>query len=106
MKYLKPVGFWRQTLDSKENLPYPTEMVDQNWSFKERAMVIEYLDSCKAIDHYKGSALCRICKEWLGSADCSDGTYIFPEKYQHYILKHNVKPPGDFIDHVFKEMIK
>ena len=98
MSNIKPLGFWRQTVNSKENLPFPTEMIDTSWSKSEKKQVINYIKSFKPGNHQKGTASCRICNERLGSGECSDGNYVFPEKFEHYLEKHNVKPPQEFVN--------
>jgi hypothetical protein len=36
----------------------------------------------------------------MGSHDLTDGVFVWPEGYAHYIEKHDVKPPREFIEHV------
>lgn len=69
-------------------------------------MVISYLRSQPTEHYYKGWSWCRICdKDRLGDSDQSDGVYLWPSGYVHYLEKHKVKPPQDFIDHV-KRMLR
>lgn len=49
---------------------------------------------------YKGSSLCRFCGCVNGSADLTDGAWVWPEGYAHYLLAHGVVPPQAFVDHV------
>jgi hypothetical protein len=100
MKKLKEIGFWRATFCSSENLPFPTEMVDTSWNGTEKKKVIAYIKSIPIGNFQKGISLCRICQKPLGSGDAFDGIYVFPEKYEHYLEKHNVKPPQEFIDSI------
>lgn len=39
---------------------------------------------------YKGTARCRLCSKSLGSRDFTDGTFMWPEAAEHYVLGHAV----------------
>lgn len=97
------VGFWKDCKDSERHLE-PLSMVDNSWYGIELEAVLKYIENgyCPSnFFRYRGMAICRICKEGLGNTDIvgPDNIYMFPEKYEHYIIKHNVKPPQHFIDH-------
>jgi hypothetical protein len=70
---------------------------------EELEKVASYFDNGKAINHYMGYSSCRLCGEDLGASDCSDGTYIWPSKCSHYLRKHRIFLPGDFMDHVLNK---
>ena len=53
---------------------------------------------------YKGSSECRICRQSNGSCDMTEGPWIWPEGFTHYITAHHVKPPQEFIDYVMEKM--
>lgn len=103
----KRIGFWSKS-DS------PDKHIDLSWDVNERSLVIDYLKNAKVKDHYLGNANCRLnCKKQIktvsgmyddglaiGCADMTDGEYIFPEGYVHYVEVHGVKPPVDFINHI------
>lgn len=97
---LKAIGYWCRNINEKSNLPYPSEFIDENWDKDELLKVAEYIQCCEPIEYWRGFSTCRLCGECLGTTCLSDGTYIFPEKFEHYLLEHNVKPPQEFIDHV------
>jgi hypothetical protein len=93
------VGFWKTSL-AEECL----NCADPDWKttheFEYKA-VLAYLDFGMDEKSYKGSAKCRICGAKLGSSDMltPDMKWRFPEKFQHYITKHDVVPPSEpFID--------
>lgn len=46
--------------------------------------------------------LCRVVfgRENMGSNDLTDGTYIWPEGFVHYLEKHAIRPPEAFVKHV------
>lgn len=99
----KRVGFWFDPKhpDSTPGLPKVETMVDTSWGTKERNIVISYLGTTVGLESiaYRGWSDCRICGESNGSCDETDGEWIWPSGFLHYIEDHNVKPPQDFIDH-------
>ena len=36
----------------------------------------------------------------MGSSDLTDGTWLFPEGLVHYVRRHALKPPEDFLQHM------
>jgi len=103
---LKKVGFWRRTEDTKilgptgELLPWPTDHVDHDWDMHEKMDVLAHMRiNGKESNRYRGFSLCRICECANGSCDISDGTYVWPQGFDHYIMEHDVKPPQEFIEH-------
>ncbi|MFI5297271.1 MAG: hypothetical protein ACHREM_04170 [Polyangiales bacterium] len=119
----KKVGFWTETLTPKElgsvpsvivayalelfvgacvadGLPDPKTMVDTTWSSAERAAVVAYLRAAPIVENYFGWSDCRICGCRNGSSERSDGVYLWPDGFAHYLEAHHVKPPTDFIAHV------
>jgi hypothetical protein len=109
---LPKIGFWRpdESLiehypSDSEELRYPTAVsaVDESWTGPERDVVLFHVKNGTVVDQYRGSSMCRICGIWNnGSTDYSDGSYVWPEGYGHYIEKHAVKPPQEFIDHCLR----
>ncbi len=102
---MKAIGFWvDEDDDFDENLPHPREFVDENWDPRERAVVLDYLQNGNEYMACLGCSWCRfrcgIADSEMGSKTLSDGAYIWPEGYPHYIEHHNVKPPEDFLNHV------
>lgn len=85
-------------------LPLAMDYVDATWSEVEREKVALYLKTGKEFGSWRGNSWCRFrCGERLhGFRDLTDGTYIWPESFAHYIENHNVKPVQEFIDHVLK----
>ena len=122
---LKHLGYWHSvSIDPKTNLPLktghdfreyernfgegglplPGEWVDDSWSLVERAKVVTYLKGAGMIEGWMGGSWCRFgCRDLdMGSTDLSDGTYVWPEGFSHYVEKHGVKPPDEFIRHVLQ----
>ena len=50
-----------------------------------------YVPEPKGEYQFFGFANCRLCGEELGNTDLTDpnNKYLFPEKWEHYIEKHN-----------------
>lgn len=90
------VGYWPQ-----EGL---TEgAVDEAWDIAERAVVIDYLETAPQVRFYRGMSHCRVCHCFNGSTEHSDGVYLWPQGYSHYLREHGVKPPAEFIAHIFSQ---
>lgn len=104
MMMMKRIGFWHGS--SSPSLPHPIEFVDATWSEVEREAIASYLKSRdgRLVTTYRGFSHCRICNCSNGSQDISDGVYLWPSGYAHYIEAHHVKPPQAFIDHVLGTM--
>jgi hypothetical protein len=86
-------------------MPLPHEWIDKSWNEAERQAVLAYLRVQPAWEHWRGYSWCRFdgCdNRRLGTTDRSDGTYVWPEGFAHYIEKHGVKPPDEFIRHVLR----
>ncbi len=111
---LTHIGFW---LDKKPKLDpenygeinedgihrsWPIENVE--WNDFERDVVLDTLSKGSSGASYKGSSSCRICGKRLGTCDVFNDQYVWPDKYDHYITEHGIKPPDHFIDHCFKEI--
>ena len=108
-KPLIPVGYWCDPDDPKEaNLPDPRHSVDPHWDPTERDAVAQYLRQGAEHTAYKGTSWCRFnCgfSEWsMGSRDLTDGVYVWPEGLPHYLEKHQVKPPEEFLAHVREQL--
>ncbi len=101
---LKEVGFW------DPDGPNPHTMVDLAWARTEREMVLRYLADGLVKEHWMGDSWCRFgC--WsgemvpeMGSRDHTDGVWVWPEGFHHYITHHSVKPPQEFIDHIKRNL--
>lgn len=113
---LKKIGFWSKVsrcdpvaefVDEILNaiftkLPDPRDHVDRSWDSYEREMVRKYLANGVVHQSYFGSAQCRMCHlvDGNGSRDFTDGVYLWPEGFAHYLEAHWVKPPQEFVEHV------
>jgi hypothetical protein len=118
---IRKVGFWaerapRGNVDLTSLLgplvsralgvtPYPPveRFIDLAWNPRERAAVLAYVRNGRVCESYFGWSDCRLCGAENGSRDLTDGTYVWPEGFGHYIEKHAVKPPSDFVHHVLRQ---
>lgn len=92
----KALGYWSEDVK-------PQDYVDKSWDTAQRNAVVEYLDfsaQSKVLYRWRGSSRCRFCNIRNGSQCFTDGTYVWPSGFGHYLMEHGVKPPQEFIDHV------
>ena len=92
------IGFWFS--EKQPELPKPQDQVDAAWDPAERDRVIAYLNNGKVDNAYRGMSRCRICATFNGSEDLTDGTYVWPSGLAHYLEKHAVRLPSDFVAYV------
>jgi hypothetical protein len=100
---LKRVGYWRMYPKSSAfvKLPWPVEQADPTWCEAERERVVRYLRFAGRVHQaWFGHSRCRICSIDNGCQDMTDGTYVWPSGYAHYVEAHAVKPPEEFVKHV------
>lgn len=83
---------------------HPKDHVDQSWNeprdkLQKRA-VLSFIKAGIKVNKTKGWANCRICGEPLGCCDLllPGGRFLCPDQYDHYIKRHNVKPPSLLIE--------
>lgn len=102
MSALIPIGYWRRNGERSSSLPDPRTLVDKEWLGSERDVVVRYLRRGDVHEQYRGSSHCRICDVVNGSQDLTDGVYVWPRGFAHYVEEHLVRPPQEFIDHVLR----
>lgn len=93
------VGFWRGHGSDNDQYPDVKDYVDYSWDKSEKRQVLSHVTSGKEGRRQRGSSKCRICGESNGSTDITDGVYVWPSGFAHYITAHGVKPPQNFISH-------
>lgn len=99
---LLAIGYWFGRHDPK--LPLPELFIGDPWNEEEKKATIEHIKKGKEYATSAGFSTCRICKQIMGSRDYSDGLFIYPAKFEHYIEVHNLKPPKAFIDHALNRL--
>ncbi len=83
----------------------PRDFVDPSWDPLERSRVARHLSAGRVLASYRGMSWCRMgCApgSGMGSRDLTDGVYVWPEGYVHYLLLHAVRPPAEFVRHVLE----
>jgi hypothetical protein len=99
MRNFPKVGFW--SFEDEPDLPDPREYVDTKWDRDELTRVVAYLDAAYFTDYvYFGYSTCRFCGLTNGTHDLTDGTFIFPEGFVHYLRDHSVRPADEFLEHI------
>lgn len=87
--------------------PNPVDHIDETWDLLERTIVARYLRMGRVVHGGYGYAWCRICGvNDNGYRDLSDGTFVWPEGFAHYVEKHSVRPPKEFVEHVMTQIRK
>ena len=99
---LRLIGYWRS--DSDPSLPDPAAFVDKAWDEDERHQVDWYFSHGTMLRVAMGFSRCRVCGEPNGSAEFTDGTYVWPEGLAHYVREHAVRLPNPVIEHVKRRL--
>jgi len=96
---VRAVGFWFSS--NNTSLPRPQWLVDPTWSLEERAVVVRYLRSGTAAQHWCGYSWCRfecgVDRSEIGASDLTDGEWLWPEGLAHYVGAHSVRVPDELI---------
>lgn len=92
MILVRQEGFWSDTYR-------PADHLDPTWRGPERAACLRFIRAGTRTHLSKGWAECRICGEKLGSSDLllPGGHYVCPDRFDHYLRKHRLKPSSRFI---------
>ncbi len=111
---LTKIGFWAAQPDELlsvllnvlDPLPDPRTLVDPDWEKADREKLAAYLDAGERVETFFGYSWCRFgCDNHseMGTADLSDGVYLWPEGLSHYVRVHKVRLPEAFARHARKE---
>src|SRR5687768_18516628 len=90
------IGYWR----SGDGWPDPRDLIDGSWSDQERELVASYFEQGFVAWAFAGFSDCRLCGKLNGSAEFTDGVYLWPEGLAHYVREHSVKLPDEVLVHV------
>ncbi|WP_438027423.1 hypothetical protein [Sorangium sp. So ce233] len=98
MLELRRIGYWRSTAEPL--WPDPAWFVDENWASSERTRVLAYLRDGVILWVAGGHSWCRFrCgTHACGSAELSDGRFLWPEGLAHYVEGHGVRLPDEFVE--------
>lgn len=98
MPVLTRIGYWRS--ESQKQWPDPADFVDEAWDEEERHMVASYLKSATVPWAAAGYSPCRLCGKPNGSAELTDGVFLWPEGLSHYVSDHAVRLPTRVVSHI------
>jgi len=97
LSQLRPVPEW----------PLPSHAIHAEWDAAERERVITYLEQCYETGFMEpeSHALCRLgcAPEQVtdrGAGCLTDGTWQFSASLLHYVRRHGLRPPEDFLSHM------
>jgi hypothetical protein len=97
----KLIGYWCG--DDSPMWPDPSDFVDEEWDATERETVASYLMQGLAVEWAElGFSNCRMCGKTNGSAEYTDGTYVWPEGLSHYVRDHAVRLPTEVVDYILR----
>ena len=85
-------------------LPHPEALVRLGWNRAERPGILAYLRAGQEWIRYNGWSYCRfecgVAPRKLGDRDLTDGGGMGPEGLAHYVAKHSVHLPDEFVGHM------
>ena len=91
------ICYWDQTPGGSS---WPTP---GTWDPTTKAKVIRHLQASYYYQGWMGYSWCRLCELTANGTTCrTDGKYVFPEGTVHYVEKHDVLLPADFVTHVLQ----
>jgi hypothetical protein len=99
---VKVIGYWRDEYEPQ--WPDPRAFVDASWEQSERDAVARYLETGGFVPWWMlGYSECRFCGIVNGDGERCDGVYIWPQGLPHYIREHDVRLPGEVVEHILSE---
>jgi len=94
------MGFWSCGYADSQNKRAQEALDCVNFMTKEEvSALLTYIKNSCMCESYMGFADCRVCGLRLGTMDMetADKKWIFPEKWEHYITEHGVRPAEEFV---------
>jgi hypothetical protein len=88
------LGYWTAEPDG---FPHPRHLVDPSWEVQSRTRIVHYLKSAQVRESYCGRSPCRFVCGANGCEDRSDGQWLWPDGLAHYVEKHHVRLPNEFV---------
>lgn len=92
---LRLIGYWKGSL--RDEYPFPQELTAKYVSGGADKLA-EYLESGALFARHRGHSWCRFgCSEPNGSAELTDGKWVWPEGLAHYLRRHPIALPSEFV---------
>lgn len=98
MKHVKDLIslYFDDNLNLKGSVPFSDEESDV-------VQIIKYLDSGVVWNAAACFKNCEICGDFAGlQTNLQDSVWLWPRYLNHYVLKHHVKLPPEFLSHIRK----
>lgn len=96
------VGYWRG--ETSPHQPDPTDFIDPEWDDDDRLQVAAYLQAGTIPWVGAGHSTCRICGLPNGSAEFTDGVFLWPAGLAHHVEEHRVRLPEPVLVHIRKRL--
>lgn len=97
---LKSIGYWPEKYDE---YAAPDFLADNTMDERLRSQIVAYLDQGEELFAWLGFSHCRfrcgIGKNKMGCRDLTDGEWVWPEGFSHYIKNHSLGLPSEFIEY-------
>lgn len=116
MKVVRALGFWRVphyewSAEQRKHVyigwtsdwtAFPQAIVSALGPVEPDGRVIAYLRSAQVVETYRGLSHCRydcgISNREMGHRELSDGVWIWPEGLAHYVERHYLPLPQEFLE--------
>lgn len=97
------IGYWRDPdHETESTYPDPKDFVNPGWLRAERALLVAYLRPKQHLMGQWGYSWCRfhcgISDRDMGSLCFTDGIWAWPQGLAHYVEKHSIVLPDEFIE--------
>ena len=83
---------------------HPSQIVSANYSEDVKSKIVHYLKSGNVFLPSLGYSYCRfrcgVSSFEMGTRDLTDGVWMWPEGFAHYVESHDIKLPEKFIEHM------
>lgn len=101
------IGFWQESFpgDDNERWPHSRYFVGQ-WDDHDKKEILEYMAQAVVIeeppswDGYKYVIHCQMCGFVVDGSIVTDGQWQWPATFSHYVEKHDIVPPKEFVDSI------
>ncbi len=103
-RVLRAVGYWRSESSGQDGETWrvdPRVLVDPDWRAEDRERIAAYLEAGWTFVQWRGLSHCRFACgveiRDMGSRCLTDGEWVWPEGLSHYVVRHLVRLPDEFV---------